>query len=419
MTAGDAVEAVQRAYRSEYGRTVAILMRTLGGSGNSVVSGSLGDAEDAVQDAFVAAAETWPEQGVPPNPQAWIVTTARRRAIDRIRRMNTAQRHVEQVAHEQQDEQVVSDDADDELRMILLCTHPRLSPESQVALTLRYAGGLTAAEIARAFGTSEATMAQRLSRAKRTIKDARIGLPEPDRIEDRLPVVLAVIYAIYNEGYTTTSGELSRVDLCQEGVRLARLVAAHGRSDLEATGLLALLLLLQARRRARISADGSLVPLPDQDRSAWDQALIAEGQALVRHCLAVNKPGQYQVQAAIQAVHCDAGSDEDTDWTQILALYDMLLTMVPTPAARTARIVALSHVEGPARALAELDATGAPGTTTDAADRYTLAVRADLLGRTGESEAARDVFLRAAELADNEAEREHLLRRAEDVDPAG
>ena len=392
----DAQAAVHRAFRAECGRTVAILMRSLG---------DLDAAEDAVQDAFAAAAETWPHQGVPPNPQAWIVTAARRRAIDRIRRSRTEQRLAPQLAP---DPHVGPEDGeDDELRMILLCTHPSLSPETQVVLTLRFVGGLTAAEIARAFGSPESTTAQRLSRAKRKIRDARIGLPEPGRLRDRLGVVLAVIYAIYNEGYVTTSGPLSRVDLCQEGVRLAGLVAVRARGELEAKGLLALLMLLQARRPARIASDGALIPLAEQDRRLWDRDLIAEGQGLVRECLASGRPGQYQVQAAIQAVHCDAARDVDTDWRQILALYDQLRTLLPTPAVRTARIVALSRVRGEEVALAQLEG--------ESEDRYVLAVRGDLLARRGDTDRARATFRRAADLAENAAEKDHLLRRAAEL----
>lgn len=390
----DALAAVHRAFRSEYGRTVAILMRTFG---------DLDAAEDAVQDAFTAAAGTWPSQGVPPNPQAWIVATARRRAIDRIRRTQTEQRFAPQLVPRPVDGP--EDSGDDELRMILLCAHPSLSPETQVALTLRYVGGLTAVEIARAFGAAEAPVAQRLSRAKRKIRDSRIGLPEPGRIHDRLGVVLAVIYAIYNEGYVTTSGPLSRFDLCQEGVRLARLVLVHSEGALEAKGLLALLLLLQARRPARIADDGRMVPLPEQNRELWDRAMIVEGQARVRECLAADEPGQYQLQAAIQAVHCDAARDDDTDWRQILALYDMLLPLVPTTAVRTARIVALSHAESPEAALEHIGPEGD--------DHYVLAVRADLLARIGDAASARAAFQRAASIAENAAERAHLLRRAD------
>lgn len=392
----DALAAVRRAFRSEYGRTVAILMRTLG---------DLDAAEDAVQDAFAVAADSWPRQGVPPNPQAWIVTTARRRAIDRIRRAQTERRFAQRIAAPPVVE--ADRDGDDELRMILLCAHPSLSPESQVALMLRYVGGLTVSEIARAFGSSEATTAQRLSRAKRKIRDARIGLPEPGQVRDRLGVVLAVVYAMYNEGYVTTAGSLSRFDLSQEGVRLARLVVAHTAGELEAKGLLALLLLLQARRPARVAEDGGLIPLPEQDRGMWDRAMIAEGQAIVRECLAADRPGPYQLQAAIQAVHCDAARDRDTDWRQILALYDMLLPLLPTAAVRTARLVALSHVAGAAAALAELDA--------EADDRYALAVRADLLSRLGRTAEAAELFRRSSGLATNPAERSFLLRRADEL----
>ena len=219
--------------------------------------------------------------------------------------------------------------------------------------------------------------------------------------------MLAVIYAIYNEGYVTTSGPLSRCDLSQEGVRLARVVLAHSDGALEAKGLLALLLLLQARRPARIAGDGSLIPLPEQDRALWDRAMIAEGQAIVRECLVVERPGPYQLQAAIQAVHCDAVSDERTDWRQILALYDMLLPLVPTEAVRTARIVALSYAESVHVALEQID----PASD----DRYALAVRADLLARLGDTANARLTFQRAASIAENEAERSHLLRRAEEL----
>jgi RNA polymerase sigma-70 factor, ECF subfamily len=389
----DALAAVHGAFRSEYGRTVAILMRTLG---------DLDAAEDAVQDAFAAAAETWPIQGVPPNPQAWIVTTARRRAIDRIRRGQTEERFAPRLAARPAVDPGGS--GDDELRMILLCAHPSLSPESQVALTLRFVGGLTVAEIARALGAAESATAQRLSRAKAKVRDSRIGLPEPAQVRDRLGVVLAVVYAIYNEGYVATAGPLSRLDLSQEGVRLARLVAEQTRGEPEAKGLLALLLLLQARRSARIARDGSLIPLPEQRRQDWDRDLIAEGHALVRECLTAGRPGPYQLQAAIQAVHCDAVRDEDTDWAQILALYDLLLPLLPTAAVRTARIVALSHVEGADVALAQVE--------PDAEDHYAVAVHADLLLRTGRPEQARQLFLQASELATNDAERRHLRRRA-------
>lgn len=390
-----ALAAVHGAFRSEYGRTVAILVRMLG---------DLAAAEDAVQEAFTAAAATWPRHGVPPNPQAWIVTTARHRAIDRIRRTKTEARMLPQVVV---DEAAPAPAEDDELRMVLLCAHPSLSAATQVALTLRFVGGLTVPEIARAFGTTEESVAQRLTRAKRKIREARIGMPEPGHLRERLGVVLTVVYAIGNEGYLATAGGLRRRDLAQEGIRLARLLLGHCGDDPEARGLLALLLLLDARRRARVTQDGALAPLPEQDRSQWDRAQIAEGQALVRECLAAGRPGPYQLQAAIQAVHCDAASDADTDWGQILALYDHLLRLLPTASVRTARLVAVAQVHGAAVALRETDAA--------TRDHYELALRADLLAATGQLDAAAAAFCQAAELTGNEVERDHLVRRARQV----
>lgn len=403
--------AVARAFRSDYGRTVAILLRSVR---------DLDAAEDAVQDAFAAAAATWPRDGVPPNPQAWIVTTARRRALDRLRRTETAARHTPQhptplLAGEP------DPGIDDELRLILLCAHPALSPESQVALTLRFVGGLTAAEIARAFATTEATMAQRLSRAKAKVRDASIGarLPEPERWRDRVNVALAVVYGIFNEGYLATSGDLDRRELTHEALRLARHLHALTPHDPETAGLLALLLLIHSREGARRGPDGALIALPDQDRAAWDEALIREGQHLVRACLARNQPGPYQIQAAIQAVHSDAATnratdsatDTATDWAQILQLYDQLLTWIDTPATRTARAVAVSKVHGPASGLAALH--GIPE------DRYTLALQATLHLEMGERPRAADLLERAALMAPNDAERAHLHRRLLEIRAEG
>ncbi len=400
MSSADANAAVARAFRSDYGRTVAILLRSLR---------DLDAAEEAVQEAFVAAAASWPRDGVPPNPQAWIVTAARRKALDRLRRESTAQRLAPAPGPLFADGG--SSDIDDELRLILLCAHPALSPESQVALTLRFVGGLTAAEIARAFGTTEATMAQRLSRAKAKVKDAGIGarLPEPDRWRDRVDVALAVVYAIFNEGYLATAGDVPRYELTQEAVRLARHLHALAPQDPEAAGLVALLLLIHSREAARRAPDGSLIALPDQDRSTWDAALIREGQDLVRACLLRNQPGPYQIQAAIQAVHSDAVTDAATDWRQILALYDQLLGYADTPATRTARAVAVAKVHGPAAGLEALD--GVPE------DHYTLAVRATLHLELGERDRARALFEQAAGLATNDAEAAHLRRRASDIQP--
>jgi RNA polymerase sigma-70 factor (ECF subfamily) len=386
--------AVASAFRQEYGRTVAVLLRSFG---------DLELVEDAVQDAFVAAAATWPTQGVPPNPQAWIVLAARRAALDRVRRAATARRHLTE-PHAVAASPI--GELDDELRLILLCAHPSLSPESQVALTLRFVGGLTTEEIARVFGVPSATIGQRLSRAKAKIRDARIPLrlPEPERWRDRIDVALAVVYAVYNEGYVATRGGLRRTDLLREGVRLARRLRELAPADPEAAGLLALLLLLQSRDRARVSPGGDIVPLPDQDRSTWDAALITEGHALVRWCLRTGTPGPYQLQAAIQAVHCDAATDAHTDWPQILALYDQLLALYPSAGARTARAFAVSKVEGPAAGLSALEECST--------DQYVLAVRADLLAELGRHPDAALAFRAAADLTENTGEREHLERRA-------
>lgn len=394
----DADAAVRRAFRSEYGRTVAVLVRMLGGD--------LAAAEDAVQEAFGAAAATWPQRGVPPNPQAWVLTVARRKAIDRLRQEDTAR-----TAAARATTTAVTPSpeplADDELTLLFLCCHPALSTQSQVVLTLKLVGGLTAAEIARALRTPEATIAQRLSRAKAKVRDASISmrLPEPERWTDRAAAVLAVIYLIYNEGYVTTAGDLTQPELCQEATRLAERACRLLPHEPEALGLLALLLLLEARRPARESAEGALITLPDQDRSLWRPDLIATGQRLVRQCLTINRPGPYQIQAAIQAVHADASTPAHTDWQQILTLYDQLTTMLPTPAVATSRAVAVAHVHGPQQALAALDAV-------HETDQYTLAVRADLLTQLGRHQESRQHYRLAADHTSNRAEREHLLSRA-------
>jgi RNA polymerase sigma-70 factor (ECF subfamily) len=398
------VPAIERVFRAEHGRAVAVLVR---------VFGDIDVAEEAVQDAFTRAVERWPSTGLPPSPSGWIVTTARNCAIDRLRRRakhgaQHTEADLEEAAAEPAEEQAVRDD---QLRLIFTCCHPSLAPAAQVALTLRLVGGLTTPEIARAFLVPEPTMAQRLVRAKGKIRDARIPyrMPEAEDLRVRLRAVLSVVYLVFNEGYAASAGtRLMREELCTEAIRLGRLLSDLMPDAPEVMGLLALMLLLDARRPARTTPDGGLVRLREQDRSLWDRRLLAEGQAIVRECLWRNEPGPYQIQAAINAVHGDAADAAATDWRQIVALYDQLLVHAPSPVVALNRAVAVAEVDGPGVALALVDRLDL--------DAYYLfhAIRADLLRRIGRGAEAARAYDAALARTENEAE-QALLRSRRDT----
>ncbi|MFL5714595.1 MAG: RNA polymerase sigma factor [Chloroflexota bacterium] len=419
---GTAREIVDRVFREEHGRAVATLIR---------LTGDFDLAEEAVQDAFISALETWPQRGVPDNPGAWITTTARNRAIDRLRRRKRLVEKTEEMGREAALDPELeaidpgpSEDAmpitDDRLRLIFTCCHPALAMEARVALTLRTLGGLTTPEIARAFLVPEPTLAQRLVRAKRKIRDAGIPyrVPPAELLPERLDGVLRVLYLVFNEGYAASSGDsLMRRELCTEAIRLARIVVSLLPDEPETRGLLALMLLHDARRDARVGADGSLILIDDQDRSRWDASRIAEGQALVQDALADGRPGPYQVQAAIAALHDEAATSAETDWPQIASLYATLQRMSPSPVVELNFAAAVALADGPGVGLAMMDGIAASGDLDDYP--YLHSSRAELLRRLERWTEAEAAYRQALALTTNDPERVFLERRLAQVRERG
>jgi RNA polymerase sigma-70 factor (ECF subfamily) len=401
--------AIERIFREEYGRVVASLVRRLG---------DIDAAEEAAGEALVVALERWPVDGTPPNPGAWLTTTAARKGIDRIRRerRRDAKHQAALMIQDDTPHEPTGVVEDDRLRLVFTCCHPALAPEARVALTLRLLGGLTVAEIAQAFLVPETTMAQRITRAKAKIRDAGIAfrVPSADELQDRVSAVMAVVYLVFNEGYLSGSAQTPiRDELTGEAIRLGRLLHRLLPAVPEVTGLLALMLLIEARRPSRL-AGGELVPLHEQDRGGWDRALVAEGHALVRECLAVGRPGRYQLLAAVNAVHTDAPTAADTDWGQIATLYDQLYALDPSPLVALNRAVVLAELDGPEVALAEVDRLPAqqPALATYHAFHAT---RADLLRRLGRSADARAAYDVALTATANPAERAYLTRRRDQL----
>ena len=400
---------LEEVFREEYGRVVASLVRRFG---------DIDIAEEAASEAILAAVELWPDRygpdGIPPNPGGWLTTTAGNRAIDRIRRESRreAKHQAAAMIHDDTLPEPTGPVVDDRLRLVFTCCHPALAPEARVALTLRLLGGLTVPEIARAFLVTESTMGQRITRAKAKIKAARIPfrVPGPEDLRERLGAVLAVVYLVFNEGYLASAGEDPvRRELTDEAIRLGRLLRRLLPDEPEVTGLLALMLLTDARRASRLSATGELVTLAEQDRGGWDRALIAEALGLVRECLDRNRPGPYQVMAAINAVHTSVPSTADTDWSQVVQLYDQLYALTPTPVVALNRAVAVAELDGPAVALAQVDRLPLQGY------HAWHVTRADLLRRLGRSAEARQEYDAALAVVDNPAERAHLTRRRDQL----